>query len=188
MKISGEGSYVDAKGQRHKVEGTRTLSDDTLLRNLSVSGIFSFDKISCDTIKVRGECYGDSLAAKNFFVEGMVKVNSVNVTNSLTVTGSLKVIDVEATEISIESQLGSINTVKCKQMKIFNNDNVAASPRTRVRIKNIIAEKVELKNCEAEVIRCQDAFIGVNCAIEKLFVAGECKISVDSTVGEMIRI
>lgn len=186
MKILGEGNYVDVKGRRHHVEGIRKFSDDTLLKSLKVSGTVSFEKISCDTIEISGECSGDSLTAKNLFVEGTLKVRSVNVTEKLTVEGSLNVSSVAAMQVFIESQTGSVDEVKCKQIKIFNNDEFVTPQRLYIYIKNIDAEKVELKNCKVEVIRCKNAFIGSNCAIEKLFVAGECKVAPDSTVGETI--
>ena len=43
-----------------------------------------------------------------------------------------------------------------------------------------------LQNCEVGIIKCKDAFIGSNCIIEKLIVAGECEIYADSKVSEMV--
>ncbi|MBR2734047.1 MAG: hypothetical protein IKN27_13995 [Selenomonadaceae bacterium] len=58
--------------------------------------------------------------------------------------------------------------------------------RSRIRIKNIDADIVELENCAVSVIKCRDAVIGTNCAIEKFFVAGKCTVADDSTVSETL--
>lgn len=187
MKISGEGRYSDATGRQHKVEGFGSFPDEMSLQDVNISGTFSFGKISCDKIKVSGECYGNSLTSKKIYVAGTLKVDSLNIENDLKLEGSLKVDNVEATEISIESCAGSIGNVKCKRIKIFHDEYFAAPYPSRVLIESITSDTVELQNCEVGVIRCKGAFIGSNCVIEKLFIAGECKVAGDSTVGEIIR-
>ena len=187
MQILGEAIYVDKNRRRHTVEGIGNFPDDMAVQSLKVEGDFSFEEFSCDTIKVTGECHGDSLTAKNFFVEGTLEVDSVKIAEQLNVEGSLKVANIEASEVFIESRSGSIGNIKCRSLKVFHDETSFRRPsRSRVQIKNIEAENVHLENCKVDVIRCQEAFIGKNCAIEKLFVAGECSIAPDSTVGETI--
>lgn len=187
MQILGEGVYVDAKGRRHTVEGIGDLPDDINLQSLAVEGTFSFERISCDTIKVEGECTGDSLTAKNFSVEGTLKVDSLNIEENLTAEGSLKASNIAAAKVSIESRSSSIGEINCKSIKVFHEENFFRKANSRVYIKSIDAETVHLENCAVVIIKCKDAFIGSNCAIEKLFVAGECKVAPDSTVGETFR-
>lgn len=184
MKISGEGNYSDATGRRHKIKGFGTFSDDMPLQSLNVSGELSFRKISCDTIKVSGEGFGDSLTAKKFSAEGTLKINSIRVSEILKVTGILKAANITADEIIVASRNGSIGTIKCRRIKIFETNDTQSN--SRVRIKSIDAETVEIENCAVEVIRCRDAVIGTNCAIEKLIVAGKCTVAADSTVDETI--
>lgn len=184
MKIKGSGSYVDAASVRHEIKGLGSLSDDTPLHSLKVSGTFEFGKISCDKIDVSGKCEGGFVNAKDFSVSGKIEVESV-----------------AADEVTINSRSGSIDDINCGKLKIFNRTNEVGATlfakilgghgaqvddKSRVRVKNISADKVELENCEIDVIKCHDAFIGTNCAIEKLFVAGECKVADDSTVGETV--
>ena len=186
MKIFGEGKYVDAKGRRRKIMGVGTFPDEIPLQSLNMEGSLSFGKISCDEIQMSGECFGESLTANNFSVAGVLRVNSVNVTHNLKVDGSLKVDNLIAKEIFIRSRLGSVDTVKCQRIKIFD-DSFTDVKDSRVCIKSLEADTVELTNSAVAVIRCRDAFIGENCSVEKLFVTGKCTVAPTSTVSEMIR-
>lgn len=185
MKIKGKATYVDTAGVRHEIKGIGSLSDDTTLQSLNVLGKLTFDKIFCDKVDVSGKCVGGSVQAKSFSLEGKPEIDSI-----------------AADEIIVESQAGSIGEIECKRLKIFNHMSAGGKAffeklfgghdtefdfDSRVRIKNIETDTVELKNCEVGVIKCRDAFIGTNCAIEKLFVSGECQVAADSTVGETIR-
>lgn len=187
MKILGEALYVDSAGIRHEVEGIGNISDNVSLRSLKVEGTLSFEKISCDTIEIEGSCDGDSLTAQKFSAEGTVEVDSLNIAQIFKLEGLPKISNVAAAEVSIESQSGSIGNIKCTRIKIFHDEYSSKVRRSRVRIKSIEADTVELENCEVEVVKCQNALIGTNCAITKLFVAGEFKVADDSTVDEVIR-
>lgn len=186
MKIKGQGSYISSAGIRYEVKGIGSLPDDTSLQSLKVSGSFECGKISCNNVNVSGKIEGNSIHAKNFSLSGKIEVNCII-----------------ADEIAIDSRSGSINELKCAKIKIsnrmsekgvaffekiFGEHSTTVNINSRVHIKNIEAENVHLENCAVDIIRCQDAFIGTNCVIEKLFVAGECKVADDSTVGETIRV
>ena len=202
MKIAGEAVYVDAAGKRHSIEGLGSLPDNKELQSLNAAGEFSFGEISCDELKVSGSCSGKSIAAKNISAEGSFEVDAVNVEEKFKLSGGVRVDDLCAKEILIESRGGSIGAIKCGKLKIFHNEvhevgssifsrifnhKVSHHSDSRVRIETIDAETVHLENCDVDVIKCRDAFIGKNCAIEKLSVSGECKVADDSTVGETIR-
>lgn len=200
MKIEGEGFCIDSSGKRHSVAGIGTLPDFDSMQSLKVSGSLNFDKISCDEIKIEGDCRGKSIIAKNISVSGIFNADSVKVENAFKVSGSVEIENLDAEEISMESRGGSIGKVDCKKIKIFHSDdfnggvfskifgsrNSSAKNSSRVKIKKIDSETVELKNCEVEEIKCKDAFIDSNCAIKKLIVEGDCKIADDSSVGEKI--
>ena len=207
MKIRGEAVYVNAEGTSHEIKGVGIISDSSALQKMKISGELSFDEISCDSIIVEGKCEGGSLMAKIFSVEGKAEIDSVKVAQTFELEGKPELGNVEADEIIIESCAGSINEIKCRRLKIFNrsnsvnmiaftkvfgkkifNEEISVSNEIpRVRVKNIDADTVELENCEIDVIRCKNALIGSNCAIEKLFVSGNCKVADDSKVGETIR-
>lgn len=184
MQILGEAVYIDNKGNRHAVEGIGNLPD-AALQNLNVSGTLSFGELSCDNITVEGEIGGKSLTAKKISVEGSFDVDAAEV-ETLNLSGSIDTDKLIAEKIFIESQSGNIGTIKCQQIKIFHGGNFFRRQRSRVRIKSIDAETVELENCAVDVIKCRDVVIGTNCAVEKLFVAGKCTVAADSTVGETI--
>lgn len=187
MEIAGEAKYVDSHGKTYKIEGAGSLPDDINLQRLEVSGSIEFDEISCGgKITIDGSGEGKSLTAKNLTVSGSLEVDTLKVEDSLEISGSIEAKTVEASEIEIESRGSKIGSVKCVKLKIFHDDDRSKS-RSRVRVKNIAAVKVEIENCEAEEISCTDAKIGENCAIGKLIVAGDCKIDADSEVGEIIK-
>lgn len=186
MKISGEGKYVDTKGRRHKIEGFGSIPDEMPIKSLAVEGVLSFEKSSCEILKINGECRGISLTAKNVYVSGMLEIETTTVAEVFKIEGTLKASHIEADKISIESRSGSIDELKCQQIKIVHNENFEDA--SRFQIKSIEATDVHLENCKVGIIRCKDAFIGKNCSIEKLFVAGECKVADDSKVGETILI
>ena len=186
MKILGEALYVDSAGIRHEVEGIGNISDSVSLRSLKVEGTLSFEKISCDPIEVEGSCDGTSVTAQNFSAEGTVEVDSLNVAQTFKLEGLPKISSIAAAEVSIESQSGSIGNVKCNRIKIFHDEYSSKVRRSRIRVKSIEADTVELENCAVDVIKCRDAFIGTNCAIAKLFVAGTCEVTDDSTVDETV--
>lgn len=201
MKIEGEGFCIDSNGKRHSVAGIGSLPDSDSLQKLSVSGSGSFDNISCDEVKIEGDGRGKSINAKNISVAGSFEVDSVKVEKTFKISGSVKIENFFAEEIVMESRGGSIGSVKCGEIKIFHSDGfdsggifskifggkTSHGNSSRVKIKNIDAEKVELKNCEVGEIKCKDAFIDSNCVIEKLIVTGECEIAADSKVGETVR-
>ncbi|MBD3880079.1 MAG: hypothetical protein SR1Q5_10480 [Quinella sp. 1Q5] len=185
MKIKGSGNYVDATGAAHEVKGMGIILDDTALQSLKVSGKLEFEKISCDDLNVSGKCVGGSISAKTFSFKGKIEVDTIT-----------------AQEGIINSRSGSIEMIKCSKLKIFNNANEDAMAfitrifgepnakgdnNSRLTIKEIDSEKIELENCQVEAVHCHDIQIGKNCLIAKLLVAGECIVDEDSTIGEIIR-
>lgn len=170
--------------------------------DLETSGELLFDNIFCDEVNISGKCIGDSVSAKNFSVSGKAKIDSLTLEENLNLSGKPEINSVTADEIVIASRDGFITRIKCRRIRIledltsnakiefgsfFGERCFFSASNSRVRIKNIEAETVELENCEVDVIRCRDAFIGKNCAVKKLFVAGECTVDADSTVSETIR-
>ena len=208
MKIKGSGTYTDASGRSHSVFGAGEVSDGENLKSLKVSGDLSFEKISCDKISISGKCEGgtvsaqslkisgaceaDSVSAKNLSVSGKIEVDSLTIEQTLEISGKPQIDSVKADEIVIATRNGFIGEVECRRIKIFDESEQFNGVKfvqrfSRVQIKNIDAQTVQVENCAVDVIRCKDAFIGSNCAIEKLFVAGKCEVAADSTVGETIR-
>ena len=200
MKIEGEAVYIDATGKRYSIEGVGNVSDSVALQKLKVSGSFKFDKVSCDDISISGECKGKSFNAKNISVEGTVDIDTVEA-YSFQLSGSARINGIVAEKIIIESCKGTIGAIKCSKLKIFHeeinmlNESILSNifsvktshhSNSCVKIKSIDAETIHLENCTVDVIKCKDAFIGANCTIDKLFVAGECKVADNSTVGETI--
>lgn len=201
--ILGIGELSDAEKFRElKVSGNISF-DKISCDEVKISGKCEGGSIEAQDLKISGKCEGKSVSAKNFSASGKMKIDSIKVEQTVELKGKPELGSVEADEIIIESRSGSVDEIKCRKLKIFNHaietdsafvikifgEEISAFDNfSRVRIKNIDAEKVELENCEVDVIRCQDAFIGVNCVIEKLFVAGEYEVAADSTVGETIRI
>lgn len=200
MKIEGEAVYIDAAGKRHTIEGVGNVPKDVALQKLKVSGLFKFDKVSCDDISISGECNGKSLNAKNISVEGTADIDTVDA-DLFQLSGSARIDDIVAEKIIIESRKGTIGVIKCGKLKIFHEETNSLDESilskifggiashhsdSRVNVKSIDAESIHLENCAVDVIRCKDAFIGSNCAINRLFVAGECKVADASTVGETI--
>ena len=165
------------------------------------SGKIEFENISCEKLDVEGKCKGGFIKAKNFFAEGSVKVDDIKVDKNFEIEGKIKSSEIEADEIIIETRHGSIGNVKCRKLKIFDSESEIVSEElakifgerffhrnihSRLRIRKILAEKVELENCEVDEIKCRDVAIGANCFVEKLFVANKEEISADSGVGEII--
>lgn len=202
MKIAGEAVYVDSAGKKHSIEGIGSLPDNNELQSLNATGEFSFDKISCDEMKVSGSCEGKSLTAKNISADGTIEVDTVNVEERFKLSGSAEIKSLVAKEIIMESRGGLIDSIKCDSLKIFHGeihefgasilskifgDKSSHHNNARVRIESIDAETVHLENCVVGEVKCKDAFIGANCVIDKLHVSGECKVADDSKVGETIR-
>ena len=186
LKVSGNVSFDKISCDDLNVSGKGD-GGSISAGELKTSGELSFDDISCDEAVTSGKCAGKSITAKNFSASGKVEVDSLTIAQTLKLSGKPQIDFVTADEIFIGSRDGSIGAVKCRRLKIFHDENFFDRQRSRVRIKSIDAETVELENCTVDVIKCRDAVIGKNCAVEKLFVAGECKVSADSTVGETIR-
>ena len=200
LNVSGNLSFKKISCCTIDVAGKCT-GDSIVAQSLNVSGKLSFEEIFCDRITVAGKCTGDSLTAKNFSADGKIEIDSLKVEQSFELKGKPKINFVDADEIFIATRNGFLGEVKCRKIKISNEANIFAGEdfakifserfnfdksNSRICIKTIDAETVDLENCEVDVIKCKDAFIGKNCAIEKLFVAGECKVAVDSKVGETI--
>ena len=201
--ILGIGELSDAEKFRElKVSGNISF-DKISCDEVKISGKCEGGSIEAQDLKISGKCEGKSVSAKNFSASGKMEIDSIKVEQIVELKGKPELGSVEADEIIIESRSGSVDEIKCRKLKIFNRvietdsafvlkifgEEISGFDKfSRVRIKNIDAEKVELENCEVDIVRCQDAFIGANCAIDKLFVAGECKVADDSTVGETIRI
>ena len=168
----------------------------------NASGKVNFDEISCSQIEIKGKCKGKSLSAKNISFLGDFKVDSVKVEKSFKVSCRINVKNLDAENIIIESNESTIEKINCADIKIFNNDtsdddnifskifgggNFQSKSNSRVKIKNISSDKVELENCAVEEIKCTDAFIKSNCVIKKLTVKNICDVAADSKVGEIIR-
>lgn len=185
MKIEGEAKYIDSKGKRHHIEGVGNLPTE-MLESIIVNGTLIFDEITCNKIKISGDCDGEKITAQNIFVEGTLEIESAKITESFEVEGKVKLQSLEAKEISIESSAGKIGNVQCDTIKIFHYPNKYQKINSRFKIKNINAQKVYLENCEVEEINCKNAVISSNCVIEKLIVATEYEISDGSKVREII--
>lgn len=200
MRIAGEAVYIEKGGHRRTIAGMGSVSDGAL-ESLKASGSCEFGDLVCDDVKIEGECSGSSLTAKNATISGTLKVKTLKVEGKLNVAGSVHSDELDAGEIVMESRGGSIGGIKCGRIKIFEHGGVeinggflsrifggsARSVDSRVRIKSIDADEVNLQNCEVDVIKCKDAIIGSNCVISTLNVEGSCEIADGSTVKETIR-
>lgn len=186
MKIAGEATYVDGKGRRRSIEGIGTVPDDEPIQSLKVSGSCSFDVLVCDSVNIEGECDGSTLTAKSATFDGTVKVDALKVAGDLDVSGNVRSNAIEADRVVVESCSGSIGEIKCGRLRVFEHGS-ARNINSRVRIKNINADEVNLQNCEVDVIKCKDAIISSNCVIGTLNVEGKCEVVDGSTVKETIR-
>ena len=200
LKVSGKVSFEKISCAKVSVSG-KCKGDSISAQVVKISGELSVAEVSCDEINISGKCEGKSLSTKNFLGSGKIKLVSLKVEETLKFSGEANVDSVTADEIFIATRNGSIGSIKCRKIKIFDDSerfsgevfgrifavrSSLSKSHLRVQIKNIEADTVDLENSEVEVIRCKDAFIGSNCAIEKLFVAGECKVVADSKVGDII--
>lgn len=234
MKFDGDATYITKSGKKYTIDGEGNLPDEIELKKLDVDGDVSFDEISCDEIKITGECRGNALTAEKVFIDGDIKVDVIKVdktfeadgdcfSKSLTaekifidgdskvdvikaagtfeINGSLRSDSIESDEVIIESRSGTVGKIKCTDLKIskgdedfegeiyFGNVKIKTSSKkisSRIQIKDIEAETVNLQNCEVGIIKCKNAFIGSNCVIEKLIVASEYEIYADAKVSEII--
>ena len=200
--VLGVGEVADDE-KLQKLEVIGNLSFEKISCNkISISGKCLGGSISTQSLKIFGACEGDSVIAKNFSASGKVEFDSLTIEQNLEITGKPSLDSVTANEIVIASRNGFLGKVKCCKIKIYDNaekinrevfgkifiERFAISQSwSHVRIKNIEADIVELENCEVDVIKCKDAFIGSNCAIKKLLVAGKCEVAADSTIGETIK-
>ena len=193
MRVEGNGIYVDSSGKSRSINGVEDIAENDTIENLKVFGSLTFNKIFVNEMKIEGEVIGESVNAKNITVHGDFNIGSTNVEKIFKVVGAVKINTLNAEQIFIESRNGSIDEVKCNTIKIFHqdytgDDNILfgilggkSRKNTRVKIRKIVAENVELKNCEAEEVVCKKAFIDSNCDIKKL-IADEYEVSADSRV------
>lgn len=200
MKIAGEAIYIDRSGHRRTMAGMGSVSDGEL-ESLKVSGSCEFGDLVCDDVKIEGECSGASLKSRNVASSGTLRVKMLIVEGKLKASGSVYSDVIDASDVDMESRGGSIGTVKCGRIKIFEHGGVeinggflsrifggsARSANSRVHIKGIDADEVNLQNCEVDTIKCKDAIIGSNCVIGTLNVEGSCEVVDGSTVKETIR-
>ena len=200
LKVSGKVSFEKISCAKVNVSG-ECKGDSLAAQAVKISGEFSVEEIACDEVNISGKCKGQSLNTKNFLGSGKIKLGSLKVEETLQFSGEARIDSLTADKIFIATRNGLIGSVKCRKIKIFDDSerfsgkffgkifsvhSSLSKSRSRVLIKNIEADTVDLENCEVNVIRCKDAFIGSNCVIEKLFVAGECKVAADSKVEDII--
>ncbi|MBR1646777.1 MAG: hypothetical protein IJ685_08375 [Selenomonadaceae bacterium] len=185
LKVSGNLSFKKISCNKINVSG-KCNGSSIAADYLKTSGELSVDDVSCNEVVISGKFTGDTVNAKNFSGSGKVEVGTLTIERVMNLSGKPQINSLSAYEIIIASSDGSIDKVTCRHIKIFDNDNFDIS-HSRVRIEKIDADTVELENCAVDVIKCRDAVIGKNCAIEKLFISGECKVADDSSVGETIR-
>ena len=196
LKVSGNVLFEVLSCNEINISG-KCKGNSVSAQVIKISGELSVEKLSCNEINISGKCSGNSLNTKNFLGSGKIKLDSLKVEETLKFSGEAHIDSVTADEIFIGSRNAFLGEIKCRKIKIFDDAERLAEEifgkifsfhssfgksYSRVQIKNIEADTVELENCEVEVIRCQNAFIGANCSIEKLFVAGECKVAADSKV------
>ena len=194
LKVSGNVSFSRMSCNNISVSG-KCEGGNILAQNLKVSGEILFDDISCDRINISGTCDGKAIKTNNALVSGKMKIDSLKVEETLKLSGRVQIDSITADEIFIGSRNGFLNEIKCKRLKIFEHSkqfgiemfgNLFDEDNSRVQIKSIEAQSVELENCLVDVIKCQNALIGENCAIKKIYVAGECKVTADSTVDDIV--
>lgn len=202
LKVSGNISFDKILCNEVRLSG-KCKGGSISAQDLKISGGLSFDDISCEEADISGKCEGKSISAENFSVSGKIEIDSLTIGQTLKLSGRPKINSATANEIFLGASDGFVGEIKCRNLKIFKGtvsfggeifgknffeNFLFNESNSRIHVKKIEAEKIALENCAADVIKCKDAFIGSNCAIEKLFVAGECKVAADSTVSETIRI
>lgn len=156
-------------------------------------------------MKIKGEMSYTDEHGKIHKLEGKIILPDDTIFQKLRVDGKAKIEEIEADEFILDSRSSTIGEIKCRKLKIFSNSNdndeaaevimskifgakvSVSNENLCVRIKKIDAEKVNIKNCEIEKIKCKDAVIGENCTIDKLIVSGEYEIAADSKVGEIVK-
>lgn len=147
MKIDGDAVYVTELGKRHTIDGDGSLPDDTPLKKLNVDGDVSFGKISCDNIKVEGDCFGDSLTAGKIFVDGDFKVDVVN-TKSLKVNGDCFCDSIAAENVDVDGDF------EAESVKVVESFEISGD----VKIDSVESDEIILNTRSGRVgkIQCKD--------------------------------
>lgn len=151
MKIRGTGSYTDTNGRSHTVLGVGELPDDEKLRELEVTGNFSFDKISCDEVNVSGKCAGGSIIAQNLNVSGGFSFDDVSC-DEIELSGKCDGKSVNAKNFSASGK------VEVDSLTVEQTLRLSGKPQ----IDSVTADKI--------IIGSRNGFIGsVKCRKIKIF-------------------
>ena len=201
LSVDGTLSFGKISCNKFKLSGDCS-GESLTAEEITIDGDARIDVVKAVKFRFSGDCSGNLLTAEKITIDGDVRLDVIKAVKVVEISGDMRIDSVESNKVAIESRSGRIDEIKCSELKIFDNysdfegeisfGNIRIKTSrqkifSQVQIKNIAAEKVELKNCKVSLIKCKDAIIGENCAIEKLIVSGKFELDENSKVNEVIK-
>ena len=188
LSVDGTLSFGKISCNKFKLSGDCS-GESLTAEEITIDGDARIDVVKAVKFRFSGDCSGNLLTAEKIKIDGDVRLDVIKAVKVVEISGDMRIDSVESNKVAIESRSGRIDEIKCSELKIFDNysDFEGEISFGNIRIKNIAAEKVELKNCKVSLIKCKDAIIGENCAIEKLIVSGKFELDENSKVNEVIK-
>ena len=178
--ISGIAKFQKIKTEDLHVSGMLTANDDVLATKTHISGKVTIKKeLKSDDLKISGMLDCESLKAEQIHVSGYLRVNDVIEAEHLNVSGRLKnknlmtlgTLNLEASE---GSQLHDIEaeqiTIKRDKSSIFKSNlniiNIFSKKKNDVIANNLEADKIEIEDVSARLVRGGHVVIGPNCEVD----------------------
>ena len=121
LKVDGSISFDKISCGNFKVSGD-CFGSSLTAEKISVDGDIEVNDIKAvEDLKIYGDCVADLLTANKIFIDGDIKADGIKVAESLNIEGEPQINSIESDKIVINAQSGTIEEIKCRDLKIFNN-------------------------------------------------------------------
>jgi cytoskeletal protein CcmA (bactofilin family) len=179
IKVVGSGEFRSVKAGEIKVTGNARFMGALKVTSLEISGsVDTLSTVKAQSIKVYGSLTAtEEVSAEKFHAKGLIKLTSLNADDIL----------IEPAENCRVHEVGG-EKVQVKPLGMFRLGFFGFNHAKRLESDTIEADRIELSNTTARIVKGNQVIIGPGCNIEIVEYQDTIEVDGNSTVKNQVKV
>lgn len=179
IKVVGSGEFRSVKAGEIKVTGNARFTGSLKVTRLEISGsVDTLSTVKAQSIKVYGSLTAtEEVSAEKFHAKGLIKLTSLNADDIL----------IEPAENSRVHEVGG-EKVQVKPLGMFHLGFFGFNHAKRLVSDTIEADRIELSNTTARIVKGNQVIIGPGCNIETVEYRDSLEVDDNSAVKNQVKV
>lgn len=179
IKVVGSGEFRCVKAGEIKITGNARFTGSLNVTRLDISGsVDTLSTVKAQIIKVYGSLNAaEEVSAEKFHAKGLINLSSLNADDII----------IESAETCRVQEIGGEN-VQVKPLGMFRLGFFGFNHAKRLESDTIEADRIELSNTIARIVKGNQVIIGPGCKIETIEYRDSLEVDRNSTVKNKVKV